>query len=510
MSALAVKPVHVLQLNVARSNARMHTLLTHEHYDNIDIFILQDIWWGRIGSEKSDAVGDLDIYGTISNPCFEVFLPSRNQSKKGPSVAIFMRKGLRYLFGNVSNHIPFTLDSFAVDFLIYGSHLTIANIYLHGPNKRNTLSLLLDHPIDPHTPVLYVGDFNLHHEMWALDNGVTPSQTGDAADLAYWIIENDMLVINRPNLATRHGHANQSDSCIDLTIANNIINEQSLVSDWDADFTHSLGSDHAAITYTYNAPTDEPYVPPDNVYRYSIDTEHRDLWETAFKSAIQAAPPPSTYQTRNDCELGARALLEAMSQATSKSMKRVKVNRKGKRAPWWTADCSQIVDILSNDPFANREAEVRRLRSAIRSARRSHAQRVCDEVCGSELFRLQAWGSGNRAQRIPPLKLGNQLVSDPNEQAEALRGAFFPNAPPDVAVHDPLNMPKHDTRSHHPITEHEITKALESSSNKSAPGAFGSNYRVLKWVFHSNAEYLVNLYNGCLDLGSTPNVYVTP
>lgn len=506
MSAHAEKRVHVLQINVARASARMHSFLNEPIYDNVSIFVMQDIWWGRIGSDKSDSVGDLDVYGIAHNGAYDLFLPFHTQSLKGPSVAIYMRKGLNFLHGNVSDHIPPTLDSFAVDFDVYGSTFVISNIYLHGPveHKRTTLETLIEHPINPHVPAVYVGDFNLHHEMWALDNGVTPSQTGDAADLAAWIIDNDMLVVNTDNLATRRGSTGQADSCIDLTIANGLVTGGGLITDWDADFACSIGSDHAAISFYIHASADTVFEPPETQYRYSIDSAFSEEWTAAFRTAIADVPPPQAYLTHNDCEMGSRAILEAMSLATSRTMKRVKVNRKGRRAAWWTPLCSEIVHELSNNPFADRTQETLRLRSAIRSARRSHAQKVCEEVIGSDVFRLTSWGSGSRPQRVPPLQFEDRLVTDPADQAKALRCAFFPTAPPDVAVNAPLGIRLYETHTHVPITEHEIGVALSASSNKSAPGAFGSNYRVLKWVFAANAEYLVDLYNGCLSLGFHP------
>lgn len=64
-----------------------------------------------------------------------------------------------------------------------------------------------------------------------------------------------------------------------------------------------------------------------------------------------------------------------------------------------------------------------------------------------------------------------------------------------------MDFPARPTRAHHRITHHEVAQALADSSNTSALGAFGSNYRLLKWVFEMHPELILDLYNVCLDLG---------
>ncbi|KAH7335850.1 hypothetical protein B0J17DRAFT_549059, partial [Rhizoctonia solani] len=56
----------------------------------------------------------------------------------------------------------------------------------------------------------------------------------------------------------------------------------------------------------------------------------------------------------------------------------------------------------------------------------------------------------------------------------------------------------------HPITFNEICNTLDKTSNKSAPGTFGSNYRLLKWVFYSSHTTFEKLFNLCLWIGYHP------
>ncbi|KAJ1299407.1 hypothetical protein OPQ81_011087 [Rhizoctonia solani] len=92
----------------------------------------------------------------------------------------------------------------------------------------------------------------------------------------------------------------------------------------------------------------------------------------------------------------------------------------------------------------------------------------------------------------------------PDDQAQLLRDAFFPAVAPPADSSSPLGIPLHTTRPHHRITETEIAQALNSSSNTSAPGAFGTNYRLLKWFYEAHPVLIANIYNACLDLGFHP------
>ncbi|KAG8683404.1 hypothetical protein FRC09_016099, partial [Ceratobasidium sp. 395] len=142
---------------------------------------------------------------------------------------------------------------------------------------------------------------------------------------------------------------------------------------------------------------------------------------------------------------------------------------------------------------------------AIRTARRNFADRVCSEIsCAEDLFAITGWASGRRTSRMPPISGPDGMAVTPDDQAQVFRAAFFPPSPPDVDLNDNFGIRQRPVRVHAPITKCEIQAALDSSSNKSAPGAFGSNYRLLKWVFEYNPDLLIDLYNGCLEIGFHP------
>ncbi|KAJ1304840.1 hypothetical protein OPQ81_005974 [Rhizoctonia solani] len=221
-------------------------------------------------------------------------------------------------------------------------------------------------------------------------------------------------------------------------------------------------------------------------FRFCIDTANQEDWAKAVMTAIEETPPPAQYASTQDIEEGALAILHAMSTATAQSMKKVPVNKTQPRARWWNDQCSQTAKELStcHNP-EDRSAALGRLRSAIRAARRS----MGDEICS------KATPENSQMDAQPPL---------PDDQAQLLRDAFFPAVAPPADSSSPLGIPLHTTRPHHRITETEIAQALNSLSNTSAPGAFGTNYRLLKWFYEAHPVLIANIYNACLDLGFHP------
>ncbi|KAJ1299500.1 hypothetical protein OPQ81_006100 [Rhizoctonia solani] len=62
--AMSERLIHMLQLNVAGLPSRVHTILNDKFYDNFDILLIQDPWWGKIGSEKSVLRTEEPVFGT--------------------------------------------------------------------------------------------------------------------------------------------------------------------------------------------------------------------------------------------------------------------------------------------------------------------------------------------------------------------------------------------------------------------------------------------------------------
>jgi retron-type reverse transcriptase len=56
----------------------------------------------------------------------------------------------------------------------------------------------------------------------------------------------------------------------------------------------------------------------------------------------------------------------------------------------------------------------------------------------------------------------------------------------------------------YPVMKDEVEHALKGTSNKSAPGPSGINYKLVKWAFSAHPEFILNIYNAALHLGHHP------
>jgi hypothetical protein len=86
----------------------------------------------------------------------------------------------------------------------------------------------------------------------------------------------------------------------------------------------------------------------------------------------------------------------------------------------------------------------------------------------------------------------------------AFMSQFFPPDPTPIPTHhddDPDPTPTHKLIA---IMADEVTEALWPTSNKSAPGWSGINYKLIKWAFAIQPSCFVDLFNHMVTLGYHP------
>ena len=124
------------------------------------------------------------------------------------------------------------------------------------------------------------------------------------------------------------------------------------------------------------------------------------------------------------------------------------------------------------------------------------------------------WRHGRQATHIPPLSINNTLSGDPQEMAQAFQSRFFTTAPSHIPVSQLDDPPPIPLRVLTPVLDDEVALALKGTSNASAPGLSGINYKVIKWAFCANPSRFSTLYMTCLTLGFHPwheaNIVIIP
>ena len=117
-------------------------------------------------------------------------------------------------------------------------------------------------------------------------------------------------------------------------------------------------------------------------------------------------------------------------------------------------------------------------------AKRSHARHFVASVKpGSDLWRLNSWHQGIRKTVVPTLKDPNSdpkfpiWVSDAADKAKLLATSWFPTTKPTIDP-PPHTTDRSPTRPYRSVSHEEIMECLNATSNTSAPGLSGLNYKV--------------------------------
>ncbi|KAF8697559.1 Reverse transcriptase (RNA-dependent DNA polymerase), partial [Rhizoctonia solani] len=502
--------LNIIQLNVAGCQLRVHSLLNDKSYLAASILMIQDPWWGRIGYNKTIDPKTINIYGTTNSPFWMCFSPPGISGPKGPGVSIYVRRDIPGLLAQYSDSLPPHPNVLAVDIIYNGSLTTLVNVYIHSDNKRyeEALNHLICHPYPSSHPIVIAGDFNAHHPNWALEGSkwVDNHPNPNARLLDNWISENDFHIFNDLTMPTRIGRRGQSDSIINLTLLNSAAVDAFEDFEWTCKAEGAMGLDHNIILWTISlhihADGTTDTKPPPN---FVIDLEIEDDWTSCFDFLLSLALLPLNPKTPADLESMANSILQAMTQATQDTMPQKKQGKRGSQLPWWSSKCSKALRELKH-PSDSRSCNARRaaLRGAIRRACKSHANKVCKAATVGNIFRYTNWYKGKQRAPLPPIRFGGSLVTQPQQKAITLTNKFFPKATLAKVLLEPLGIPLSPQRPWHSITKEEVEAALADLSNTSAPGAFGTNYQLLKWAFSLNPVPILALYNGCLTLGYHP------
>ncbi|KAB5588495.1 Reverse transcriptase from mobile element jockey protein [Ceratobasidium theobromae] len=483
----------IMQVNVVKSNTRIHALLASPDYNNISILIVSDPWWGPIGTAKHDTNDQHRLLGAPANPLWRCFTPPIDTQSPGSplSCIVYVRKD-RGVAAEIDPLAPATPFFFVLDIFINGFLFKIIPVYLHGPKHAEAARALFQLPV-VETLTLICRDFNIQHPDFFAD----------------WLLDSDLHVLNdlhRPTWESRvKGHA---PSIIDFSIANGALFSMDILSDWDSSFAHSLDSDHAAIFFTIHAP--RILEQPTRHYHYIIDPLMEDDWSAAFGQRVLELGLTGQVDMTQEVEALASGILGACTWATEAVMESHPTQKKAPWAPWWNEDCSTACSrvVKAKEEGLDREeirAHTSHLWYCIRKAKRTFFDEICSTARPDNIWGINQWYRGRKSYGLPTLRKPDGTLTTTNTaKSEVLHSAFFlytQGTPAGVSVE---TMPQHDELPFPPISRGEIAVNLASCSNKSAPGAHGTNYQVLWWAFAARGDLIEALYNTMLNLEYHP------
>ena len=483
------RPYQIASVNTRRRSKLLHGLLQCSPFD---IIMVQEPWHGRINvaRDDNDPTG-VDVLGVTANNMWKCFLPELSPTDNC-KVATYVRRDItaRCFVRSRTDLSISSPSSLVVDILSDTDSLRLINIYHHTPDKRSHLQHITTYELDPLIPTLVAGDFNTHRPTWSLPEATTSPW---ASALEEWFEGNDLFLCSPPGVATWEGRPEQAPSVLDLLLLNSTAMQTDQFSDVTVSFPHSLGSDHAALFISWTPVTALPALPPSLLPGFALDDDLRETWCKSF-TAI-----PSPIISSRDSLLTAAARLLSDIADTCRPLFAPRKTPDPRGVRWWSATCSAALAAVQSAPREERALASKAFGSILDKERRAWANEFLHYTTTNKLWEATRWRHGRRATRIPPLRRDdNSFAHEPTDISPMLTARFFPDVVQQVDRSHPDDPPPLPSREWPPFTSTEVSDALASTSNASAPGLSGINYKLLKWAFGCAPDRFTTLYNGCL------------
>ena len=506
---MSERPIRIKSVNVNRNNDRMHGILQKDD-DDFDIILVQEPWYSTVATLRSDTDPDgTPQTGFPSNNKWLTLSPT-HPSDVRPKVCIYVNN--RTIDQTLAfNHIPpsplLSPNSMVLDLLSPTERATvllrIVNVYHDKPASGHALTHLFSHTLDDLVPTIFLGDFNTHSPRWSLPHSTHSSW---APAFHEWMDVNGLETLNPVNEHTWQKRGSRS-SIIDLALANEsarfFTNLSALTVSWP-----QAASDHAALLINFHPDCALPPPPPD-LHGFHVDQNKKEEWYNSFRSFVSDHRILST----TDPSTAAEQLNEAILATCQAHLDKIK-SGPPKGVPWWNDQCTLDLHTLRNTPPGEaRTRASKSFRASVRAAKRSWAhEQLFENRKTDNIWRMARIRKGRRSQVLPPLKdADGSIQSDTLTKASLLKNRFFPEKSNAVditaaSIDDPPPLPE---RPWLPIAIDEITEAIKGTSNKSAPGPSGINYKILKWAFDACPEVFAHTFNLSLSKSVHPWKHAT-
>ncbi|TXB97967.1 hypothetical protein FocTR4_00016879 [Fusarium oxysporum f. sp. cubense] len=294
------KPLRIFQANVGKIPPAHDCALALADSERYDIILLQEPWTAHTDTRSL----------TKTHPAYDTFTPVEtwDGNDTRPRVMTYVRRDPRLLADQIR---PFqTRDILWLTI----NGMTIVNFYRQN-DESDALNILIRWPVPERC--LIAGDCNARHHTWQ-----TGQATNRGQEIADWASENDLDLLNAPDIPTNpHGNT------IDLAFTNMPLAEAT-VEDHLA-----TSSDHFTLSLTLPDAGLAPMQP--GRVRVTTDNELKRFAEIV---ELGAAGLPTADSTPSELDELASALVNLLTSAAKAAGR---PTRKGARtAPWWTEECA--------------------------------------------------------------------------------------------------------------------------------------------------------------------------
>jgi hypothetical protein len=367
-------------------------------------------------------------------------------------------------------------------------------VYHDKPDSGHALHHLFNNGLADTVPTVLIGDFNSHSPRWSLPHS-TPSPWANA--FHDWMDDNGLEILNPVHTFTWSQKGSRS-SIIDLALANEQARYFTSLSTATVSWKERV-SDHAALLLNFlpEEATTEPHAPR---IGFITDANKKEEWSSSFRLYLQTHRIHDTTSP----EIAIKILHEAILQTCRQHLAPIK-RLPPRGASWWTQECSTALQQIEGTVGTDRTTASKAFRKTVREAKRVWAHDQLFETTDPEtIWRLARVRKGRRSPLLPPLKDSeNTLQSDTASKTDILRNRFFPIKSNHVdlasaSIKDPEPLPR---RTWPPISNDEVALCLKGTSNKSAPGISGINYKLIKWAFDADPSSFSHVFNLSLSTG---------
>ena len=443
--------VTVIQLNAGKRQGAHYSILEQATRLKVDIVALQEPYMPKIPQSTAPVS---TIWSTISAPSFDLFppLPNYKLSPIRPRTLIYVRKGAGL---EVSPRFDLFEDTDIQAVEVKGAGLEpflIVNCYnekdqhIDG-NRALTISrALLRAKLPRNSPILLVGDFNLHHPRW--NASATAQATRKASSLVSWLDNRkftllvDGLVIEKLG-GTFFRAGLRSESILDLAFITGF--KKTAWRDWQ--YLEATGSDHEAIFFTATCSLEDtpsaPIRPLFNLKKLDEEAFARTFKGNlaSYYSYLESLPErPSADQL----DLIAKKLTEAITGALGTSAPKLKVTERSKR--WWSEELTTLrkeanraLRRFKRIRTEGSEIQWHQARSAysyaIKSAKAKCWDQFLEQAKGKNVFLALKLTKPQFTQKVPELNYEDNGVKkkalDFDAKCDAfLKTLFDPGSPP--------------------------------------------------------------------------------
>ena len=421
--------------------------------------------------------------------------------------------------------IPFpSKDVVIVQFRSAQGVCTLINIYNDGTHNRtvtelnNFLSAHIMKVRPSHADhMFWLGDFNRHHPMWDEERNshLFTNPALDAAQKLLDLVSDYGMVQALPkDIPTL-----QSSSTGNWTRPDNVFctdhSTETITSCTTDPGQRGPRTDHVPILTVLNL--EIPLASETSARNYrEVNWEEFDDY---LKDRLAQLPPPAPIVTENDFQRVAKTLDQVLRDAVDAHVPRSKPCPHSRR--WWTKELTEMkkkANRLSRQSFnfralpdhpCHRECKDAntKLVNEVFKTKKEHWRNWLEDAMETDIWTAHRYinnptGDGSRA-RIPTLvgkdAEGNATAASTNEEkGEMLAKMLFPPPPATSSVPDDIDYPEPAARWT-PITQEQLTKAINHLSPYKAPGPDGVANIVFKQCSRLQ-EHLLPIYNAVFTL----------